>query len=73
MSSEAGPNFELSESQKQFQQLARDFARDEMIPKAAEYDKSMEFPEAVFNKGWELGLVNSHVPESCGGLGLHTM
>jgi acyl-CoA dehydrogenase len=41
-----------------------------MIPVAAEYDKSMEFPKPLFDKAWELGLVNTHVPESCGGLDL---
>jgi acyl-CoA dehydrogenase len=30
----------------------------------------MEYPRDVFDKAWELGLVNTHVPESVGGLGL---
>ena len=30
----------------------------------------MDFPQPIFEKAWELGLVNTHVPESCGGLGL---
>merc|ERR1719506_1084991 len=30
----------------------------------------MDFPQPVFEKAWELGLVNTHVPEDCGGLGL---
>jgi acyl-CoA dehydrogenase len=68
-----GLNFELTDDQKAFQQLARSFAKDEMIPKAAEHDQSMKFPHSVFDKAWELGLVNSHIPESCGGLGLHTI
>lgn len=68
-----GPRFELSDQQKEYQKLARDFARDVMIPKAAHYDKTMEYPTDIFNKAWELGLVNTHVPESCGGMGLHCM
>ena len=68
-----GYRFELTETQKQYQKLARDFARDVMIPKAAEYDRTMAYPEEIFNKAWELGLVNTHIPESCGGLGLHCM
>ena len=68
-----GPRFELSDSQKEYQKLARDFARDVMIPKAAHHDKTMEYPHEIFKKAWELGLVNTHVPESCGGLGLHCM
>ena len=40
------------------------------MPVAAEYDRTMEFPRPVFDKAWELGLVNTHVPEEYGGLGL---
>ena len=41
-----------------------------MIPVAAEYDRTMEFPRPIFDKAWELGLVNTHIPEEFGGLGL---
>lgn len=68
-----GPRFELSETQKEYQKLARDFAKNVMIPNAAKYDKSMEYPQDIFKQAWELGLVNSHVPESCGGMGMHTL
>lgn len=30
----------------------------------------MKYPQELFKKAWELGLVNVHIPESCGGLGL---
>jgi acyl-CoA dehydrogenase len=76
MSSEAAagvPRFELSDTQKEYQKLARDFARDVMIPQAPKFDKSMEYPQDIFKQAWELGLVNSHIPESCGGMGLHCM
>ena len=33
----------------------------------------MEYPQQVFAKAWELGLVNPHIPEACGGLGLSTL
>jgi len=66
----AGLSFALSDDQIAFQNLARQFVADEVIPVAADYDKSMDFPQPVFNKAWELGLVNPHVPESCGGMGL---
>lgn len=69
----AGLRFELSDTQKEYQKLARDFARDVMIPQAAKYDKTMEYPQEIFKKAWELGLVNSHVPEAYGGLGLHCL
>jgi len=66
----SGLSFQLSDDQKEFQNLARTFVANEIIPVAADYDKSMEFPQAVFTKAWELGLVNPHIPESCGGMGL---
>lgn len=31
----------------------------------------MKYPEEVFKKAWELGLVNTHIPQEYGGLGLH--
>ena len=40
------------------------------MPVAAEYDRTMEFPRPIFDKAWELGLVNTHIPEAYGGLGL---
>ncbi len=33
------------------QEMARNFARTEMIPKAAEFDKSGKYPQEVFKKG----------------------
>jgi len=33
----------------------------------------MKYPEPIFNKAWELGLVNTHVPQEYGGLGLHCL
>ncbi|MCP4869594.1 MAG: acyl-CoA dehydrogenase [Proteobacteria bacterium] len=62
--------FELSEDQKAFQDLARDFARNEIAPAAEHHDRTGEFPRAILEKAWESGLMNTHVPEDCGGLGL---
>ena len=71
--SAGGFNFELTEDQQAYKELARSFAKDEIIPVAAEYDRSMKFPHAVFDKAHSLGLINAHIPEEFGGLGLHTM
>ncbi|XP_061587921.1 medium-chain specific acyl-CoA dehydrogenase, mitochondrial [Cololabis saira] len=62
--------FEMTDQQKEFQQLARRFAREEMVPVAAAYDKSGEYPFPVIKKAWELGLVNGHIPQEYGGMGL---
>jgi acyl-CoA dehydrogenase len=65
-------SFELSEQQRDLQRLARDFARDVVRPAAPHHDETGEWPDAILKKGWELGLMNIHIPESCGGLGLGT-
>jgi len=63
-------NFNLTEDSLALQELARKFAREEMMPKAAYHDQTMEYPQEIFEKAWELGLVNCHVSEDIGGLGL---
>jgi len=63
-------NFDLSDDSLMLQELARKFAREEMLPKAAEHDRTMEYPQEIFTKAWELGLVNCHVSEDMGGMGL---
>ena len=62
-------DFSLTEEQKALQKMARDFARNEMAPLAAEYDDSGEFPWPVIRKAHELGLVNITIPEEYGGMG----
>jgi acyl-CoA dehydrogenase len=57
---------ELSAEQKEIQELARKFTRDEIIPKAAEYDRTMEYPWDVIKKAWALGLINIHIPKDYG-------
>ncbi|CAF0744410.1 unnamed protein product [Brachionus calyciflorus] len=68
--SATGFNFELTEEQKEYQQLSRKFAVEEIIPKAAHYDKTGEYPWALIKKAFDLGLMNTHVPQKYGGLGL---
>jgi len=63
-------NFNLTEDSLALQELARKFAREEMMPKAAYHDQTMEYPQEIFEKAWELGLVNCHIGEDIGGLGL---
>lgn len=63
-------DFSLSDDQKQLQDLARKFAKEEMIPKAAHHDKTGEYPREIAKKAWELGLMNTHIPQEYGGLGL---
>lgn len=68
-SSPAGLYFELSNDQRMLQELARDFTRKEIIPKAEHYDRTGEWPWEIFNKAREVGLVNLNIPEEYGGMG----
>ncbi|XP_018574353.1 probable medium-chain specific acyl-CoA dehydrogenase, mitochondrial [Anoplophora glabripennis] len=68
-SSPNGYNFELNDTQKEFQELARKFAREEIIPVAAEYDRTGKYPWEVIKKAHSLGLMNGHIPEEYGGMG----
>lgn len=60
----------LSEDRKQFQDLARDFAQNEIAPNAHRFDHSPEFPLDLCKKAWEIGLFNVRFPEEYGGLAL---
>jgi len=62
--------FELTETQQMLRDMAHDFAANEMRPVAAHYDQTMEYPWPVIEKAHELGLMNPHVPEEYGGMGL---
>ncbi|XP_022084242.1 medium-chain specific acyl-CoA dehydrogenase, mitochondrial-like [Acanthaster planci] len=66
----AGLAFELSDEQKEYQDLARKFTREEIIPKAPEYDKTGEYPWDIIRKAFDVGLMNAHIPASVGGLGM---
>ncbi|HKV90475.1 MAG TPA: acyl-CoA dehydrogenase family protein [Thermoplasmata archaeon] len=63
-------DFSLTEEQMSLRDHARKFARTEMAPHAAECDKTNRFPEEIYRKAWELGLMNLNVPSEFGGTGL---
>jgi acyl-CoA dehydrogenase len=67
-----GVSFALTDEQKALRELAREFAVNEIRPRAAEYDAQSTHPVDVIAKAHELGLMNVHVPEEYGGLGLGT-
>jgi len=62
-------DFTLTDEQKALREMAHDFAEKEMRPVAWEYDKDGTWPQEVLEKAWELGLMNSHIPEEYGGPG----
>jgi acyl-CoA dehydrogenase len=67
-----GISFALTKEQRELRALAREFAEHEIRPRAAEYDEHQTHPADVIAKAHELGLMNVHIPEELGGLGLPT-
>ncbi|KAJ1826629.1 hypothetical protein LPJ73_008963, partial [Coemansia sp. RSA 2703] len=65
-----GLGFQLTEDQLSFQGVARQFAREVIIPAAPHHDKTGEYPVDIIKQAWELGLVNCHIPTEYGGMGL---
>jgi acyl-CoA dehydrogenase len=66
-------DFTLTEEQHDLREMAHDFAAKEIRPVAWEYDKDGTWPEAIIRKGWEVGLMNSQVPEAYGGAGASSL
>src|SRR3989344_9353793 len=62
-------DFSLTSEQNEIRELAVKFARNEMIPHAQEYDEAGKFPQEIFQKAWELGLINTCIPTEYGGSG----
>ena len=63
-------NFELTEEQQMVKDMCRNFAENELKPKAAEYDKSHEFPMEHVEKMRELGLMGVVYPTDYNGSGM---
>ncbi|MBV9423649.1 MAG: acyl-CoA dehydrogenase family protein, partial [Solirubrobacterales bacterium] len=63
-------DFTLTEEQQGMREMAHEFAEKEIRPVAWECDKNATWPQEIIEKAWELGLMNSHLPEEYGGPGL---
>jgi alkylation response protein AidB-like acyl-CoA dehydrogenase len=63
-------DFQLTEEQQMIQAAARDFAQSEIVPVAAAFDHSGEFPSETIGKAGELGFMGIEVPVEYGGAGL---
>ena len=69
----SGPAFALTEEQQMLQKMAREFTAKEITPAAEEHDHHSKFPEEIFHKAREIGLVNMNIPEEYGGIGASAM
>ncbi len=63
-------DFTLTDEQKNLRELAHDFAAREIRPVAWEYDKHGTWPQDIIDKAWEVGLMNTHLPEEYRGSGV---
>lgn len=66
-------SFEFSDEQKEFQDVARKFTKEEIIPVAPKYDKTGEYPWELIKKAHAVGLLNGHIPQSVGGMALDVL
>jgi len=62
--------FALTDDQTAIRDLARDFARNEILPGASARDKSHEFPADLVGKLGEMGFLGMFIPQEYGGAGL---
>jgi alkylation response protein AidB-like acyl-CoA dehydrogenase len=62
-------DFELTADQREIQSLARELADAEIAPHAAEWDRDHRFPDELYPKLAELGLMGVCIPEEYGGAG----
>jgi acyl-CoA dehydrogenase len=62
-------DFTLTEEQRNIRDMAHDFAQKEIRPVAWEYDRDATWPQDIIDKAWEVGLMNSQLPEAYGGAG----
>lgn len=66
-------NFDLTDEQKAIQSLAREFAQNEVKPRAEQMDRDEAFPYDLVKKMAELGFMGLPFPEEYGGAGGDTV
>jgi butyryl-CoA dehydrogenase len=63
-------NFELSEEQKLFQKVIREFCEKELKPIASKIDQEEHFSFNLYKKMGKMGLMGMTVPQKYGGAGI---
>ena len=66
-------NFNLTDEQEMLRDSVRAFARQELLPVAAELDEKSEFPTEQVKKMAEMGLMGIAIPTEWGGSGMDHM
>ena len=62
--------FDLTDEQRQIQEMARNFTADAITPHAAEWDEKHIFPRDTIREAAGLGFGSIYVSEESGGIGL---
>ncbi|PLS87682.1 MAG: acyl-CoA dehydrogenase [Actinobacteria bacterium] len=62
-------NFDLTVEQQRWRDLAREYAQEEIRPRATQLDKEQAFPYDIVARMTDLGLMGMTVPEEYGGSG----
>src|SRR5512139_3971487 len=63
----------LTDTQQEIQRAAREFAQQELAPRAAERDRAGRFDPEMVQQFGELGFLGMMIPEEYDGLGLDTL
>ncbi|MGI9278821.1 MAG: acyl-CoA dehydrogenase family protein [Endozoicomonas sp.] len=63
-------NFNLTEDQIAFRDLAAQFSQQELLPNAADWDRDSIFPIQTIKNAGKLGFLSLYAPEKMGGMGL---
>ena len=63
-------DFDLTEEQIMIRNLMKDFAKNEILPKARDDDRDERFPRDILDKMAPLGLLGAPLPEEYGGMGI---
>jgi len=66
-------NFNLTDEQRMLREMVREFSEKEIKPRAAEIDRTDEFPWDLWKRMGELGLLGMTLPPEYGGSGMDTV
>jgi len=66
-------SFEFTESQIQIQEMAKKFAKEEILPSVIERDKNSIYPKEIIKKMGEIGFMGMMVASEWGGAELDTI